>query len=87
MSWSVVTSGAAETWTDVAGGVTQTWTATGSNTTTRNTSRFVLLNDIRTDSVASIFVHFREGAADGRGVAFYLTEGDPVVFSDTSAGA
>ena len=83
MTWSAVTSGANESWSAVTHGST-TWTKTQSDTTARNTSRFVLLGDQPGQSGITLMPHFRTQDEGGRGFAFYLTVGDPVVFSINS---
>lgn len=80
MTWSAVT-GAAKSWSAGGDGVTKTWTAQASNTTTRNTSRFVLLSKVtRSTTYVNLQPAFRSQTADGRGGAFYWTAGDPIAF-------
>ena len=85
MAWSEVTSDGG-TWGSESGGTSLTWNdGTVSDTTTRNTSRFVLYNQ----SSGSVYggvdfgVHLRSTAADARGVAFLITTDDPVKIYDS----
>jgi len=81
VTWSTLTSLSA-TWTGETsdGG---TWTGTGSDTTARNTSRFVLLGDTQ-GSAVTLTPHFRTADEGGRGIPFYLTVGDYVMLSINS---
>lgn len=58
-----------------------TWVdATTSNTTNRNTSRFVLLSPIVTNDKVNFQPAFRSAAANARGGGFYWTASDPIAY-------
>jgi hypothetical protein len=90
-SWSKTTSGAGESWGALSGtaktwskttSVTaESWTTTGSHTTNRNTTRFVLLTGVVYDDVyVNLSPAFRS-ETDGRGPGFVWTTNDPVTYT------
>jgi hypothetical protein len=61
--------------------MTTEWTDnTRSNTTARNTSRFVLLSKMTRNDGVNLQPAYRSSAQNGRGVGFYWTTTDPVRF-------
>jgi hypothetical protein len=57
------------------------WSNLGSHTTNRNTSHFVLLSgQTYGDGYINLQPAYRSNADSGRGVGFYWTTTDPIVF-------
>jgi hypothetical protein len=61
--------------------------ATVSNTTTRNTSRFVLMTPVVHNTHYVNFQPALRSEDAGRGVSFYLTESDPIALYDSGHSA
>lgn len=81
MSWSVVTSGQNESWSDVTHAATSWTDGTTSNTTTRNTSRFILYNPSAGSVRGGVdfAIHVRSTDEKGRGAGWLVTTNDPVL--------
>jgi hypothetical protein len=75
LAWSQVTA-ATKSYSNATRGSVDTWTALASDTTTRNTSRFVLLAPISTNGNVNLQPALRSPGHYGH--AFYVTTDDPI---------
>lgn len=70
-------------WSNVSAPDTAQWGSIGSQSTARNTGRFVLLSKVGySDDYVNLQPAFRSGTPSGRGPSFYFTEDDPVILLD-----